>query len=339
MPEQEKTEDERPEPQGGEEESVVTGADAAEGEEQKASGAQAETGRSGGKGWLLVIIILAGLPAAGWFLLPEDMRDTLRKTFSIENMKSVTPIRTEAPAPVEPAPAPEPVAAPEPEPVQPILPEDIATSEEVRALMRTIDALRGEMGALQSEQSALRQDLRARQQLELRMRLRRLIRPDVSLTQMAAYWQDIALLPILSGDERQKAESLRERADSNAAMVAAWRRHLEGFAERLSLPAGEDIIPKRDDSWWGWIADQFHLRRVPLTKQRELLALRKRLLTASHDLAVERWPETKPWNRLLSDLRAQFGDEADRELPERFKAIQEDIQAMRDSAGQWLEQL
>jgi hypothetical protein len=175
--------------------------------------------------------------------------------------------------------------------------------------------------------------------LELQVRLRWLRDPETLLPRMVAFWQDIALLPILTADERSLAESRSQQARDNAAKIESWRKHLKDFSDSLDLPSGEDVIPKQGDDWWGWIVNQFHLRRVPVNEQLELVNLRQRLAMVRHDLGVEIWPETKLWNRLLSDLRIQFGDEVDQMLPERFNEIQEEIQALRDSASQWLEQL
>ncbi|MDQ6959934.1 MAG: hypothetical protein Q9M27_02805 [Mariprofundaceae bacterium] len=317
--------------------------------------------------WLALLLIIAALPL-GWFLAPEDTRqkwtDMLASRPPPQNISHVDV----APAPQAQAevPAPTVVASvsrsADPEAGQPAshVPQAVApvvvaphaaptsdkrkapqavTSEEVRVLMATMGELQGHMQALQDTQTELHRELIARQQLELRTRLRWIASTRTLLPQMTDFWQDIALLPLLSKNERREAEVMRKLAANDADKLNAWGVQLKRLAATLPVPLHQDIIPKPEQPAFSWLAGKFHLRPVPTSEQQKLSELRARLLEAAHLLSVEIWPEPKVWRRLLADLREQFGDDADLSLPEHPGDIQKDIATMHAKAANWLEQL
>jgi len=214
-----------------------------------------------------------------------------------------------------------------------------ASSEEVKALMAAIHDLQRNMGALQNRQAELQQELHAKQQLELRARLRWIANPQSQLPQMSSFWQDIALLPMLNDGERHEAEAMRKLAADDADKLDAWTAQLKRLAATLPVPEHQDIIPKPENPAFSWLTGKFHLRPAPTPEQQALTGLRTRLLNTSHALNVEIWPEHKIWRHLLADLREQFGDDADLALPERLDNIQKDIASIRAKATNWLEKL
>jgi len=304
---------------------------------------------SHGKLWLALLLIVAALPL-GWFLLPENTRQQWTDTL----MNRISPAKVSGtdivPAPTPPQAAPvattvapsEPVQAPAPhvttpQPPSPASNASAASSEEVEALITAMEKLQRSMQTLQDKQAALRQELHARQQLELRTRLRWIANPQSQLAQMASFWQDIALLPMLSESERSEAETMRKLAADDTDKLDAWTARLKRLAATLPVPEHQDIIPKPENPALAWLIEKFHLRPAPMPEQQALAKLRTRLLNTAHALTVQIWPERKVWRHLLADLREQFGDDADLALPERLDNIRKDIEAMRAKAASWLE--
>jgi len=247
------------------------------------------------------------------------------------------------------ATAPEPLAAKPPEPrVNAPKPPHVfnehvthpaASSEEVKALIAAINHLQNNMKAMQDQQAELRQELHARQQLELRVRLRWIANPQSQLPQIASFWQDIALLPLLSESERHKAKTMQKLAADDADKLDMWSKRLKQLAATLPLPQHRDIIPKPKNPAFSWLTGKFHLHPAPTPEQQALSELRTRLLNVSHELNVEIWPEHKAWRHLLGDLREQFGDNTELSLPDRLDSMQKDIATIRATAASWLEQL
>jgi len=308
---------------------------------------------SHGKLWLVLLLIVAALPL-GWFLLPENTRqkwtDTLMNRISPAEISDVdiapapppqaTPLAPATPTetPPEPIQAPAPhIVAPQPSSTPAMPPA--ASSEEVEALITAMGELQSSMQMLQDKQVELRQELHARQQLELRTRLRWIANPQSQLVQMASFWQDIALLPMLSESERNEAETMRKLAADDADKLDAWTARLKRLAATLPVPEHQDIIPKPKNPALAWLIEKFHLRPAPTPEQQALAKLRTKLLNTAHALTVQIWPEHKVWRHLLADLREQFGDDADLALPERLDNIRKDITAMRAKASSWLENI
>lgn len=324
--------------------------------------------------WLVLILIIGGL-AAGWVLMPEKNRQQLT-AFVTEQIDQLQPSQQQPsqqqqtePA-SEAAPAPETINEPEPEATIPApppetaatLPREIpaelpaaaeqpamtkpaeakpqaATSKEVGTLMASIDNLTTELHAVRDEQRQLQQSMQAREKLELRANLHRIADSSSRLPQMAADWQDILLLPILSDAQRAQAESMRKLAADDAANIAAWRKQLEHLADSLPIPEHSDVIPKPDNTWLSWLAGQFHLRPAPTAERQALAALHYRLLNAGHALAAESLPDAKSWKALLDDTRTRLGKKVELGLPDSLDSVHEDKMKMRLLAQNWLEQL
>ncbi len=315
--------------------------------------APAPATRSGSRiGLWLLLILLAALPLT-WFLVPEDTRQGWLNILKgrISHQETVT--INVSPSP-EPAPKPESGPAP-PEPEQPVasrtaesvqagsLHRQTATpalsSHEARALMAAMDDLRKQTEALQHEQAGLLRQLRVRQQIELRARLRRITGQDGLFVQMAGNWRDIALLPILTEDERATAEEMQKLAAVDAEKTRRWRRQLKKLAATLAMPEHPDVLPRPDNAFFAWLTGQFHLRRMPQPEQQAQAALHDRLVGAAQALAVGVWPQKKAWRHLLADLRKHFGDETELGLPEQLEGIREDMVTMHKTAADWLNRL
>jgi len=329
-------------------------------QEEKPAAKTASRSTSSGFLWLILLLLIIGLPL-GWFLIPEGTRQSWTGMLTGHPPQQSPGKADISSAPVQPLasrPAPPPSvtrksaapsatavrrpAAPraaEPPPLsasrKPV-PHPAATTEEVKALMTAMDGLREDMETLRNTQAELRRELQARQRLELRDYLRLIAGPESQLPRMASLWRDIALLPILSADERTEAEGMWKLAGANAKKLAGWIGRLKRLAGTLPEAEHKDMIPKPHNPAFSWLTGKFHLRHAPASEQRKLSALRNRLLTTAHALAVEIWPEHKAWRHLLTDLREHFGDDADLGLPEHLDGIRKDAAGMRAKAADWL---
>ncbi len=326
--------------------------------------------------WLALLLIVAVLPL-GWFLLPGNVRQewtgALMNHIALRKISHVAPashtqvqvpavaapsavptisvapkeapprsLASETTAPVVPAQgSTTAVAAPHASPASPgehtTLPA--VTPEEVKALVAAMGALQNNIRALENEQEAMGHELHARQQLELHARLRWITSTSTLLPQMADFWQDITLLPLLNASERSEATTMWKMAEKDADKLRAWSTRLKRLAATLPVPQHQDIIPKPKQAIFSWLTGKFHLRPAPTPEQRTLSELRMRLLDTAHVLTVEIWPKHKAWRHLLADLRQQFGDDADLSLPQRLDGVRKDITAMRAKAASWLGRL
>jgi len=302
--------------------------------------------------WLALLLIIAALPS-GWFLLPESTRqrwtDMLMNSMPLREASNpevaLTPSAPPTPKAATLVQAPTQTPAPRvttPKPSRASnnpAPLPAATSEEVKLLIATMEGLKRNMQALQNELEAQRQEFRARQQLELRTRLRWIASPETLLPQMVNFWQDIASLPLLSKTERSAVKNMQQLALNDTDKLNTWSTQLKRMAATLPVPDHQDLIPKLENPAFSWLSDEFHLWPVSSPQQRSLSELRTRLLNTAHALTVEIWPEPEAWQRLLADLREQLGDDAQLALPEHLDGIRKDITTMRTKAANWLEKL
>lgn len=316
-----------------------------------------------GKRWLLLLLIMVALLLLGWFLSPQDMRrqwiDTVINHMPPQAINKMnhpqepassavisTPvssmhepsgnIETVPQLPKHPAIVPEPVPSFHKDDAHPA-----ATSEEINALIATIHDLQNKVESLQGKQTdlaTLHRELDARQQLELRARLRWIANPQTPLSQMVGFWQDITLLPMLSENKQREAGNMQQLAVDDARHLKLWSEKLKQLAAALPVLVHQDIIPKPANPVFSWLTGRIHLRPAPTPEQQVASQFRARLLNTAQALTLEVWPTHKAWRHLLADLRERFGDNADLALPEHLDGIQKDIASMRKTATVWLEQ-
>ena len=118
-----------------------------------------------------------------------------------------------------------------------------------------------------------------RQALDLRTRLRWIVEPENRLPQLQTYWEDIALLPLLSETEHAQAVQMLHITRKHMADMRAWQDRLTQLANSLPIPEAEKISINPDNKWLAWLAGQFRLSTSPSREGKRLLALRSRLLT------------------------------------------------------------
>ncbi len=318
---------------------------------------------SHGKRWLLLLLIMVSLLLLGWFLSSQNMRqqwiDIVINHMPPQAINKMNHSSEPASSSVISIPVPAMHVSsgnietvPQPPKLSPVVPEPVpsfqnnsahpaATSKEINVLIATIHDLQNKVESLQGKQAdltALRRALDARQRLELRARLRWIANPQASLSQMASFWQDITLLPMLSENKQREAGSMRQLAAEDAGHLKLWSKKLKQLAAALPVPIHQDIIPKPENPVFSWLTGRIHLRPAPTPEQQAASQFRARLLNTAHALTLEVWPTHRAWRRLLADLRERFGDDADLALPEHLDGIQKDITRMRKTATVWLGQ-
>jgi len=303
---------------------------------------------------LIVGAVAAGLWASG--LLDPYLAGLFRHAPDATTPRheaSETPAKPVAPAaPVAEQAAPPPPAArqeptaPDEAPSQPKaehMPEAVPPSSEttdsahMAALLQRLDTLDRTLRELMREQHTLRQALAHQQQMNLALRLRWIAAEDSTLPQMAQAWQEIALLPTLSDEQRQQAQSLQRLAQADANRLEQWRRTLLFWAEHLAIPTQPDIMPKPEHPWLAWLAGQFHLRRASTVDGMRQQTLAHELKRAALALQLERWPEQQAWQALRARLLLLAKAEGIAlDLPEGFADLTADKHKLKAAAAAWL---
>ncbi len=284
--------------------------------------------------WFLLITLIIALPL-GWQLVPETVRrpytEKMSHWFSTpERQAAVSP--PARPAAVKSRKQPLAEAAPE-------LPVQAASSAEVTLLLNSIKALRKDLRQAQQEARALIRASHVQQKTDLRTRLRWIAQPGSRLPQLRTYWEDIALLPVLDGREREQAADMLRLARQRTSQIRDWRNRLLQLANDLPIPEAEEVSIKPDNKWLAWLAGQFRLSTSPGHKRRQRQTLHNHLLQTEQQLAYGQWPPAADWQVLLEQLRQQLGDDTETNLPPDFESVQGDIRAMQKTARNWLERL
>ena len=296
---------------------------------------QAEVHDPGGKrGFRLVAVLFVAAIAVIAALVANQLQ-LIDLTWPPKK-KEAAPAKVEAPAPTPVKPAPPP-----PPPAQPS-----ATSEEVSNLLSTIEGLRSALAEMNAAQSALRDSLNKQQQMNLQVRLRWISDPDSHLPQIKLAWEEISLLTNLSGGQRAEAEAMHTLARDSEEKLHQWRERLHKWADTMEIPEQQNILPGAEHPWLGWMTGQFRLYRAPTEESRRQARLRQQLTQAASQLAMEQWPGDGDWQQLRAELllhvksgqQSDSGEAIDLGVPENFEAIKADINALRQTATQWLEQ-
>lgn len=314
---------------------------------QEATGsAEAQPRRSLGP---VIILLVIAIAVASWFMAPEQIKERLRS--ALPNLQQparqpsetakiapppTRPIKEELPPPVQPV-----EEKPSPEPARPT-----ASSEEVAALLNSIETLQQDIESLRDEQRSVHELQRQMQQMHLRTRLGWIIEPASRLPQIHLTWKEISLLPFLSEDERKRANDMRALAAQRLQDIHTWQQRIRTWAEKLVVSSYDDIIPGSDNLWLDWVAKQFHLRRAPSAEEKDLIRMRNQLLKIGRMMNLEQWPPRGEWQYLRAELQLKLAaiqgqpDQAvDLGLPDDFSAIAQDIERLRQNARDWLETL
>jgi len=214
----------------------------------------------------------------------------------------------------------------------------------VNDLLYSIDSLRTALLQLEESQQVLQQSLIEQQQMNRQVRLRWIADAESRLPQMQLAWEEISLLPGLSDEQRQQAVEMHTLARANVQRLHQWQGNLHKWADALTTPVHENVLPQPEHPWLAWIVGQFQLRQAPSQEARTLADLRGRLLDSARQLTLQSWPDQSAWQRLHAELLLQIkamhpGDDkvaVETGLPVDFKGIQLDITTLRQTARQWV---
>ncbi len=214
----------------------------------------------------------------------------------------------------------------------------------VNDLLYSIDSLRNALWRLEESQKILQHSLVEQQQMNLQVRLRWIADAESRLPQIQLAWEEISLLPGLNELQRQQAVDMHTLARANVQRLNQWQGSLQKWAEALTTPLHENVLPQPEHAWLAWIVGQFQLRQAPSQEARTLADLRGRLLDSARQLTLQSWPDQSAWQRLHAELLLQIkamqaGDEkaaVETGLPVDFEGIQVDINTLRQTAQHWV---
>lgn len=297
---------------------------------------------------LPLLLLFISLLTAGYIFAPQPLKDEAIDLFNtlIQAKQTSQPQAPTADTPktveVEPVTTKrEPIAEIDP----PAEPEVIsASSDEVNRMLEAMNQLQTELTSLRQRQQKVEAQQHAVQRMQLRARLRWITNPANHLPQIQLAWEEISLMPILTADERQQAETMLALAEKNKLELQKWQQILQSHAEALGTKKHENIMPAFENRWLNWVAEKFSIRHSLSEQEAENAKLREALLNTSRNLETEQWPDSKTWLQLRSTLQLRIvaaaeSTEAKLELPESFDAIRKDMEQLRQTAAVWMEQL
>lgn len=350
---------------------ATTGRKPAEKKSAENKSAAAKSSKSGFLVPLLIIAVFAGFLWAVTTgkidlgvgvhkpqMIPLDGNDSQQSAPAASTAPDSKPDETAKPAAANAAPATAPTVTtpsrkvemrlensiPKTKPSPTPLPKTIS-NEQAQQLLDAVQGLSKELNQLRDEQAAMQTALQQQRHINLEARLRWIADASSHLPQIQLAWEEISLLPGLNQDQRQQAESMLALAQKDALQIRQWQINLEKWADTLSTPTHENVIPKPSHPLLAWIAGQFRLSRAPSIEESRLDTMRLALLDTSKRIAMESWPNRQEWQtlraRLLLQLQQMQLAETDNTpqlgLPENFDAIAKDIETLRETARQWLE--
>lgn len=269
--------------------------------------------------------------------------DTSIKTASPEQPVTTTEIRLDA-APISPAPAEANIETPVIVESKPSV-----SKEEIVHMLNAMSALQGELQSLRQQQSSIKEAQHADQIMQLRTRLRWITNQANHLPQIGLAWEEVSLMPVLSSDQREKAQKMQTLAEERLQTLQTWQQKLRTEAAGLTREEHANIIPAFETEWLNWIAGQFSIRRSLSKEEMQDRQLREQMLNISRGLEVEQWPDAKVWLQMRATLqlrkvaaaddKGESTDAVDLGLPESFNTIKNDITQLRQEAATWLEHL
>jgi len=240
------------------------------------------------------------------------------------------------------------------------------SSEEGEALITAITTLQDNIQGLQSALQTLRQQQQdvahsqsMLESMQLHSRLSWIMKHNSHLPQIKLAWQEISLLPSLTPEQRNLAESMLKLAEQRQNDVHQWQQELNHLVTSSKPNAYDNIISTAvtaDDSnpWLQWLIKQFSLKRSQSSQEVALLALKNTLLHIKQSMNLEQWPAGTAWTELRAQLQLRLveqfnanqvenkqseNDQAKTlQLPESFEAIQADVKQLRQAAQSWLEE-
>ncbi|MDQ6953041.1 MAG: hypothetical protein Q9M15_05905 [Mariprofundaceae bacterium] len=185
--------------------------------------------------------------------------------------------------------------------------------------------------------------------MQLHSRLSWVTNPSSHLPQMRLAWEEIVLLPFLDDTQHQQAKVMLALAEKRQNDVYHWQQalgrviasyyyHPISSHNQLSdwLPSEGRFAPVS-----AWLIQQLHLQKAQ-HKDQAIVKLRQQLRSIQQNMSREHWPDAKLWMTLRSRLQLHLlHDDPSHQiltLPEDFSPIQSDIQRLRKTARDWLQE-
>jgi len=234
--------------------------------------------------------------------------------------------------------------------------ESHALIESIATLQESLQGLQHELQILREQQQSVAHSQSLLESMQLHARLTWIIKDNAHLPQINLAWQEISLLPSLSPEQRIQAEAMLKLAEQRQNDVQQWQQELEHLILSLQPSQYNNIIPSsinnHSNPWLQWLLTQFSLKRSQSSQEAAQLSLKNKLLHIKQAMSLEQWPSGTAWTELRAQLQLRLvqqfsatkkaSHEAAQapslQLPENFKAIQSDIDKLRQTAKLWLEE-
>jgi len=299
---------------------------------------------------LPIFLLFITLLTAGYIFAPQQLKNDL-----IDSARTLLQAEKEAlfkkpeiiiPPVAEPAPQISEVEVPV-EIAQPEAPETVtASSNEIARMLNAMEDLQRELKSLRQEQQTIQETQLSLQKMQLRTRLRWITNSANHLPQLQLAWEEIALMPSLSGSEHATAQKMLSLAQQRLQDLRNWQQALLSHADSLATPEHENVIPEYETPWLSWIRDHFSIKAASTIEQQQDEQLRQQLLNISRNIELEQWPDGKSWQQLRAKLQLKLakadGDSSEAVelgLPESIEPLKADIEQLRQAAATWLEGL
>jgi len=216
-------------------------------------------------------------------------------------------------------------------------------------LKESMANLSKDLQTMHAQQSDIRAAQISVETMQLHSRLSWILHPSSHLPQIRLAWEEIVLLPSLSPEKRQQSSDMLALAQQRSEDVYHWQQELDRVLASYHvtsvsahnkiadwLPMDGALAPIST-----WLVQHFQLR--PSRHQDETTqALRQQIRTIQQNMSLEIWPENHMWKSLRSRLQLHMlHDDPQHQalnLPEDFSGIQGDMERLRQTARNWLQE-
>ncbi|MDX8409030.1 MAG: hypothetical protein R8J84_03140 [Mariprofundales bacterium] len=224
-----------------------------------------------------------------------------------------------------------------------------ADATALQQMRKAISSLGGELAQMSRHQQQLGAQQVAIGRIALRQRLALLQSPAVHLPQLTAAWQEIALLPGLTPEQRARAEKLLAAAQLLLHQQRQWQQAARQLSDALATVSSDSsqvpitlsgLLHRPDNRWLNWLDAQFVLYRLPTADDQLRQRLRGHLLALANRLDLEQWPSEKAWQQQRQQLARMLPDDPRRQqLPQSFVTMAQQLAQLRRQAVAWLEEV
>ena len=216
-------------------------------------------------------------------------------------------------------------------------------------LQQNIQDLSQSLQQVQHTQQQIRAAQSSVELMQLHSRLSWIVHPASHLPQIRLAWEEIVLLPSLSPAQHQQASKMLALAQKRSEDMAHWQQALHRLLKAYTLPTSKprnllaDWLPHSGSfaPLSQWLIQTFNIHPIAHTSNAQRLAEQQQLQGMQQQLAEEAWPDPRAWAALRSRLQLQALQQPKQQtltLPEDFTPIQNDLNLLRQTARQWLQE-